>query len=83
MPSRPERSIQLSDLVNLKVVLPSGDVLGTVVEVYEGPANDAFAVASSSGYRCILPVIDPVIEAVDLDRNELRVGDITPYVVEE
>ena len=83
IPPRPGQKVRLVELLGLRVVLPTGATLGTIGEVYEGPANDAFAVDRPDGGRSILPVIEAVIESVDLDLGEVVVGDITPFVVEE
>lgn len=82
MPPQPDRAYCLEDLMGLAVVQPDGTVLGTVEAVYEGPANDAFAVGRPDGSQCMLPAIEAVIETIDLERREIRVGDIAPYVVE-
>ncbi|MCF6285778.1 MAG: hypothetical protein L3K26_11360 [Candidatus Hydrogenedentes bacterium] len=83
LPPKPDSAFRTRDLLGFRVVLPTGSVLGTIGEVYEGPANDAFAVDRPDGGRSILPAIDAVFESIDVEKNELRVGDITPYVVEE
>ncbi len=83
MPPKPGSQVRLSDILGLKVLLPTGDPLGSIVEVFEGPANDAFAVDQGDGRRCILPVIEEVIMSVDVAGGTLEVGDIGPYVVEE
>ena len=83
IPPRPGQKVRLVELLGLRVVLPTGATLGTIGEVYAGPANDAFAVDRPDGGRSILPVIDAVVESVDLDRGEVVVGDIAPFVVEE
>lgn len=82
MPPKPGSSVRLNDILGLKVMLPTGEPLGTIVEVFEGPANDAFAVDQCDGGRCILPVIEEVIMSVDVAGGTLEVGDIAPYVVE-
>lgn len=81
-PPRPGMAWRLDDLLAMKVVLPSGDVLGTVCEVYEGPANDAFAVVRPDGSRCVLPVIDAVVLSVDADTATINTGDVTSFLVE-
>lgn len=81
-PSRPGVGWRLDDLLAMSVVLPTGDVLGTVCEVYAGPANDAFAVQRPDGSRCILPVIDAVMVSVDAETATIRTGDVSPFMVE-
>jgi 16S rRNA processing protein RimM len=82
MPGRSAEAWVLDDLVGLEVVLPDGALLGTICEVYEGPANDALAVARPDGSRCVLPVIDAVVRLVDFDARRVDVGDVAPYIVD-
>lgn len=83
LPPRPTRGWCLDDLPGLTVVMPGGETLGTVAEVYEGPANSAFSVARPDGSRCLLPAIAAVLQVVDLERGTLETGDVAPYIVEE
>ena len=82
LPPEPGRKIRLADLIGLRVVMPDGKEMGAVVEAFKGPANDAIAVERPDGGQSILPVIDLVIQSVDLEQGEIHVGDIAPYVVE-
>lgn len=82
LPPPPGGKSALDDWLGLRVILPSGDCLGLVCEVFEGPANDAFAVQRPDGSRCILPVIDAVVRAIDLDGGVIDVNDVEPFVVE-
>jgi ribosomal 30S subunit maturation factor RimM len=50
--------------------------------VYEGPANDAFAVARPDGTRCILPAIDAVMLSVDTETATITTGDVSPFIVD-
>jgi ribosomal 30S subunit maturation factor RimM len=81
-PARPGTGWRLADLLGMTVVQSSGEVLGTVCEVYEGPANDAFAVARPDGTRCILPAIDAVMVSVDSETATISTGDVSPFIVE-
>jgi ribosomal 30S subunit maturation factor RimM len=83
VPARPEREPALEDLIDLTVCEPAGTVLGKVTEVYEGPANHAFAVQRPDGRTCVLPLIEAVVQRVDLEAGVIHVGDITAFVVEE
>lgn len=82
IPARPGQGWRLTDLLGMTVVLPGGALLGAIGEVYEGPANDAFAVDRPDGGRCLLPAIPEVIESVDFDRRTVEVGDVAPYILE-
>ena len=83
LPPKPLSAFRTRDLLDFRVLLPTGTALGVVSEVYEGPANDAFAVDRPDGGRSVLPVIDAVVKSIDLEKRELYVGEIAPYVVEE
>lgn len=64
------------------VIDETGVRLGTVVAVYATHANGAIEVAAASGESWLLPAIDRVIAAVDMERNVVTVKDIAPYTVE-
>lgn len=81
-PARSGVGWRLADLIGMKVMQSTGEVLGTVCEVYEGPANDAFAVARPDGSRCLLPAISAVMMSVDADSATIITGDVSPFVVE-
>ncbi len=81
IPARAGQHWRLDELVGMAVVTARGESLGTVSEVYQGPANDAFAVSRPKG-RWMLPAIPEVIETVDLEHRTIVVGDIGPFVVE-
>jgi 16S rRNA processing protein RimM len=81
-PARPGTDWRLADLMGMAVIQSSGEVLGTVCEVYEGPANDAFAVARPDGTRCILPAIDAVMLSVETETATIRIGDVSPFIVD-
>lgn len=82
IPPRPTGPSRLADWLGTRVMLPSGETLGTVCEVFEGPANDAFAVRRPDKSRCILPVIEAVVRRVDLEAGTIEVGDVEPFIVE-
>lgn len=83
IPAPPDTDWRLNEWPGMVVVGPGGERLGTVDEVFEGPANDAVAVERDGGGRCVLPVIPEVIRAVDLDAGTIEVGDVAPFIVEE
>lgn len=72
----------LEDLIGMAVVLPGGEVLGTVCEVYAGPANDAFAVDRADGSRCVLPLVEALVRAVSREAGRVEVGDVAPFIVD-
>jgi len=83
IPPRPGREWRLDELKEMVVVAEAaGDELGRVVEVHEGPANDAFTVKRPDGSRFILPAIPQVLRSVDRDAGVITVGDLAAFVVE-
>ena len=59
------------DVVGLRVVAPDGEI-GVVVELYPYPTCDALIVATPRG-RIEVPVVDDVVEAVDVANGVVRV----------
>ena len=80
--ARPEDDWQLGDLLGMRVTGP-GNAEGEIVEVFETPANAAFAVRRPDGSRFLLPAIPEVVELVDLDTNTVHLGPTGPYMVDE
>lgn len=72
-----------AELLGFTVVGEGDTVLGAIEEVIETRANDVIEVAKPGGGRLLLPVIDQVIESVDLEAGRVYVGDITPCVVDD
>jgi 16S rRNA processing protein RimM len=70
-------------LLGLTVVGEGDAVLGTITELIETRANDVIEVAKPGGGSLLLPVIEQVIESVDLETGRVYVGDIAPYVVDD
>jgi ribosomal 30S subunit maturation factor RimM len=73
----------LEDLDGLTVLDQSGAVIGEVTELYSGGGNDAMEITRADGSTVMVPVIDQVISAVNLDKGEMVVNDLAPYAVEE
>lgn len=62
-------------LIGLAVVDEAGARLGTVSDVLSTAANDVLVVAADRGER-LLPMIDRVVTAVDLDRGRIVVRPV-------
>ncbi|HWN23442.1 MAG TPA: PRC-barrel domain-containing protein, partial [Gaiellaceae bacterium] len=56
-------------LVGLDVVEEGGRALGSVVEVHNGPANDALELDSG----LLLPLVEACVREVDLDARRILV----------
>jgi 16S rRNA processing protein RimM len=81
--ARPDSGWNPPELLGLTVVGEGDTVLGTIAELIETPANDVIEVAKPGGGSLMLPVIEQVIESVDLETGRVYVGDIAPYVVDD
>jgi 16S rRNA processing protein RimM len=69
LPEPEEGSYYVSDLLGLAVEEEEGDLLGRVVEVAPGPANDVLELDSGLA----LPLVDACVQQVDLDRGRIVV----------
>jgi len=73
LPTLPEGEYYYHQLVGLKVVDESGNLLGSLVEILKTGANDVYIVHAEDGNEILLPAIDSVILEVNLDRSEILV----------
>ena len=81
--ARPDGKWHPAELVGLTVVGPGGTILGAIEALIETGANDVIEVAKPGGGNLLLPVIEQVLESVDLETGRVYVGDIGPYAVED
>jgi 16S rRNA processing protein RimM len=71
-PALPEGSYYLDDLVGLSVTTPSGQSLGLLEEILEGPAN-AVCVIRDGEREILVPALKSVIREVDLKGRRMVV----------
>lgn len=64
----------LHDLIGLRVLLPDGSELGSIVEVLQPGANDVYVVRGPRGEN-LIPAIGEVVGKIDLVEGTV---DITP-----
>jgi len=81
LPEREPGEWWAEDLVGLEVVSDGGEPLGRLEEVLELPANDVYVVRSERG-EVLLPAIEDVIVAVDLEANTMTVH-LLPGLIDE
>jgi len=68
-------AISGEDLIGMTAVDPStGDVLGTVSEVFPAGENDLYVVRDEAGTDHFIPAVREFIAGVDLDRREMRIS---------
>lgn len=63
----------IADLIGLEVFDEDGVLLGKISDVLQTGANDVYEVARKGAKPLLLPVIDSVIKAVDLDNSRVTV----------
>jgi 16S rRNA processing protein RimM len=73
LPDLPEGEYYHHQLLGLTVVDEAGQPLGKLAEILETGANDVYLVRSPEGKELLIPAVDEVILAVDLERGEVRV----------
>lgn len=82
-PEAEQQAYKVEELNGLTVLDKTGAVIGTVTSLYSAGGNDAIEVTRPGGGTILLPVIEQVIAAVNVERGEIIVNDIAPYAVEE
>jgi len=73
LPELPEGEYYHHQLLGLSVVDESGKTLGELTDILETGANDVYVVKTQDGKELLLPAVDEVILAVELERGEIRV----------
>lgn len=68
----PEGRYYIKDLIGLAAVT-NGEVFGTLTDVFNTGANDIYEIQTNEGKRLYLPVIDGVIDTVDLNDKKIYV----------
>lgn len=72
-PPLPEGEYYQHQLIGLQVVTEEGEILGTLAEILETGANDVYVVRRESAKDLLLPAIDEVVLAIDLEEGEILV----------
>lgn len=71
----------IADLIGMKVIADTGDVIGTLTDVMQTGANDVYVVTTDEQKEVLLPAIRECVLAVDMDRCEVKVH-IMPGLLE-
>jgi 16S rRNA processing protein RimM len=72
-PPLPEGEYYHHQLIGLRVVSESGETLGMISSILETGANDVLIIQPSDGQEILIPLIDPVIQDIDLELGEVHV----------
>lgn len=78
-----EGAYHVAHLEGLMVHASDGAPVGIVTSVYMSGLNEAIEIETADGGSMLLPVIEQVIESVDLERGVIVIADVAPYVVED
>lgn len=68
----PEGRYYIKDLIGLDAVT-NGSVFGKLTDVFNTGANDIYEIKCSDGKTIYLPMIDGVIDKIDLNENKIYV----------
>jgi 16S rRNA processing protein RimM len=72
-PDLPEGEYYHHQLLGMQVVTEDDQVLGAVTQILQTGSNDVYVVTPETGREILLPAIDSVMIAVDLDHRRLSV----------
>ena len=72
-PDLPDGALYYHQILGLAVVTDEGERLGRVVEIMETGANDVFIVQQEDGAEILLPDIDDVVLAIDVESGVMTV----------
>jgi 16S rRNA processing protein RimM len=73
LPPLPPGEYYHYQLIGLRVVTETGEVLGRLTEIIETGANDVYVVTNTAGQEVLLPAIEAVILEISLECGEIRV----------
>lgn len=72
-PALPEGEYYHHQILGLKVFSEAGEYLGEIREILETGANDVYLIRAENGAEILLPAVEDVVLAVDLERAKMRV----------
>lgn len=67
----PEGRYYIMDILGLKVITTEGEEIGEVKDVLKTGANDVYVVKRPAGVDVLIPVIDPVVKEVNLEKGQI------------
>ncbi len=76
LPPLEEGEFFLHDLIGLAVSTHTGDTVGTVEDVIEGPAQTILVVAREGMGSAMIPAVDEFVEEIDLDARQIVIRPI-------
>lgn len=76
LPPLEDGELFVHDLVGLDVITESGEAIGSVREVMEGPAHAVYVVARPGRSDALVPAVEAFVADVDLDAGRLVIRPI-------
>jgi 16S rRNA processing protein RimM len=73
IPRLPEGEYYYHEIIGLRAVNESGELLGVLEEILETGANDVFVIKPEQGNEILLPVIEGVVINFDLQKGVITV----------
>ena len=73
LPKLPEGQYYHHELIGLSAVNESGQTLGQLTQILETGANDVYVIRTSDDKELLLPAVEDVILAIDLQKGEILV----------
>jgi len=71
VPPLPPGQFYVFQIVGLRVRTPEGRALGRVAEVLRTGSNDVYVIRSTEGREILLPAVEGVVEAIDVEAGEV------------
>lgn len=69
----PEGVYYIADLIGLEVVKDTGEIIGTVCDVFNTGSNDIYEVTREGKKNMLIPVIDDVVKNIDIENKKITV----------
>ena len=69
----PEDEYYYHEIIGCRVVTDEGEELGTITEILAPGANDVWVVERPAGKPVLLPVIEDVVQDVDVENKRVKV----------
>lgn len=76
LPPLEEGEYYLSDLIGLLVETVSGEPVGTVTDVFEGPGQDLLVVQRTDAGKAMVPLVPEIVPEIDIDHSIIRIDPI-------
>jgi 16S rRNA processing protein RimM len=72
-PQLEDGEIYHHQMLGLQVIDDEQGTLGTIVRIHQTGANDVYVVQAESGPELLIPAIESVIKAIDLEHHQLHI----------